>query len=58
MAEECYEWRMQQANDGKARSFELWRLKGFRRVLSVRTKEPVTINEMRRLMSLAERGTQ
>ena len=54
MAEESYEWRMQQAHEGKARSFELWDRKGFKLVLSVRSKTPLTINEMKRLMSLAE----
>lgn len=56
MAEEPYEWRMLQANDGKARSFELWDLEAFRPILSVRAKKPITINEMRRLMSVAKSG--
>jgi hypothetical protein len=54
MTEQSYEWRALQANDGKARSFELWNLGTFRVVLSVRAKAPMTIDEMRRLMSLAK----
>ncbi len=54
MPEESYEWRMQQAHEGKARSFELWDRKSFKLVLSVRCKTPLTINEMKRLMSLGK----
>ncbi len=54
MAEDSYEWRMQQAHEGKARSFELWDRKNFKLVLSVRCKTPLTIDEMKRLMSLGK----
>ena len=54
MAEESYEWRMQQAQEGKARSFELWDSTSFKRMLTVHSKTPLTIDEMKRLMSLAK----
>lgn len=54
LAEEPHEWRMQQAHEGKARSFELWDCSSFKLVLSVRCKAPLTIDEMKRLMSLAK----
>ena len=52
--EKTHEWRLQQAVNGKARSFELREIGGFKPILSVRTKQPMTINEMQRLMSLAK----
>ena len=54
MTEESYEWRAQQANDGKARRFELWNLEKFKVVLSVHAKESITVNEMQRLVSLGK----
>ncbi len=52
--EKTHEWRLQQAVNGKTRSFELHEIGGFKPILSIRTKQPMTVTEMQRLMSLAQ----
>lgn len=52
--EKTHEWRLQQAVNGKTKSFELREIGGFKPILSVRAKQPITLTEMQRLMSLAK----
>lgn len=52
--DKTHEWRAQQAINGKARSFDLRKIGGFEPILSVRTKQLMTVTEMQRLMSLAQ----